>query len=65
MQNTIPVGVSLPERLLKQVDALRGDVTRSKYLQRLLEKIVLEEKIKQDSLDGRLRDLQSSESGDQ
>jgi metal-responsive CopG/Arc/MetJ family transcriptional regulator len=65
MQNTIPVGVSLPERLVKQVDALRGDVTRSKYLQRLLEKVVLEEKIKQDSLDGRLRDLQSSESGGQ
>lgn len=31
-------GCCLPNPLLKQVDALRGDVNRSRYIQRLIEK---------------------------
>jgi metal-responsive CopG/Arc/MetJ family transcriptional regulator len=31
-------GCSLPEPLLEQVDALRGDVNRSRYIQRVIEK---------------------------
>ena len=31
-------GSSLPKPLLKQVDALRGDVNRNHYIQRLIEK---------------------------
>ena len=31
-------GCCLPKPLLEQVDALRGDVNRSRYIQRLIEK---------------------------
>jgi hypothetical protein len=31
-------GVRLPQTLVEQVDALRGDVNRSRYIQRLIEK---------------------------
>lgn len=65
MQHSIPIGISLPEHLVELIDVLRGDVPRSKYVQRLLEKVVMKEKIGDDSLDGRLVDLQSSESGGQ
>ena len=30
-------GISLPPEILKRVDEVRGDVPRSKYLQRLVE----------------------------
>ena len=30
-------GISLPIHLVKQIDELRGDVTRSRFIQRLIE----------------------------
>ena len=63
MQHSIPIGVSLPEHLVKRIDVVRGDIPRSKYIQRLLEWVLLEKNNSCDSLDSRLRDLQSSESG--
>ena len=33
-----PIGISLPEDLIAKIDKLRGDVTRSMYIRRLLEK---------------------------
>ncbi|MGC2428380.1 MAG: hypothetical protein WA421_15185 [Nitrososphaeraceae archaeon] len=32
------VGVAFPERLLNELDRIRKDVPRSKYIQRLVEK---------------------------
>lgn len=37
------VGVSFPPQLLKQLDVLRQDVPRSKYIQRLVEKNLVKE----------------------
>jgi hypothetical protein len=39
MQNTIGVGVSMPKNIVSKIDAERGDVPRSRYLLRLLEKV--------------------------
>ncbi len=35
-----PVTMSISEHLLKQLDSLRGDVSRSRYIQRLIEEHV-------------------------
>jgi len=32
-----PITISIPEHLLKQLDSLKGDVSRSRYIQRLIE----------------------------
>lgn len=37
MKTANSVGVSLPQDLLAKIDAERGDIPRSKFLQRLLE----------------------------
>lgn len=37
-------GVSLPPDLIAQVDEARGDINRSKYIQRLLERALAEKK---------------------
>jgi metal-responsive CopG/Arc/MetJ family transcriptional regulator len=56
-------GISLPDELLKELDSERGDISRSRYLLRLLEKqYKCNECGKKDSLDTRLEALQSSES---
>jgi hypothetical protein len=39
MQNTIGVGVSMPKNIVSKIDAERGDVPRSRFLLRLLEKV--------------------------
>lgn len=39
MQNTIGVGVSMSKNILSKIDAERGDVPRSRFLLRLLEKV--------------------------
>jgi metal-responsive CopG/Arc/MetJ family transcriptional regulator len=37
MQNTIAIGVSLPRRILSTIDEERRDVSRSRFVLRLLE----------------------------
>jgi len=64
MQHNIAVGISLPTKLMKKIDVERGDVPRSRYVLRILEKqYTLEGKkvIERGSLDRRLETLQSSE----
>ncbi len=71
MQSTIAVGISLPKEIITKIDSERGDIPRSRYLLRLLEKMYKSNKNgeklsvntenSQDPLDSRLRSLQSSE----
>jgi metal-responsive CopG/Arc/MetJ family transcriptional regulator len=37
MQNSISVGISLPKKIMSQIDAERGDVSRSRFLLRKIE----------------------------
>ena len=63
MQNNIAVGISLPTKLMKKIDVDRGDVPRSRYVLRILEKqYVFEGKkvAEGGSLDSRFQTLQSS-----
>ena len=74
MQINISVGISIPQDILKKIDAKRGDIPRSKFVLRMLEKVnVLDDKVKsdekyiivkekEDSPDRRVESLQSSES---
>ena len=39
MQNTVGVGVSMPKNIVSKIDAERGDISRSRYLLKLLEKV--------------------------
>jgi metal-responsive CopG/Arc/MetJ family transcriptional regulator len=56
-------GISLPDELLKEIDNERGDISRSRYLLRLLEKLYkCNECRKKHPLDRRFETLQSSES---
>jgi hypothetical protein len=45
MQNYISVGISLPRKIMKKIDVERGDISRSRYLLRLLEKIYVQNKV--------------------
>ena len=45
MQNYISVGISLPRKIMKKIDVERGDISRSRYLLRLLEKTYLPNKV--------------------
>jgi metal-responsive CopG/Arc/MetJ family transcriptional regulator len=38
--NSVPVGISLPIELVKKIDRERHDVSRSRYILRLIEKNV-------------------------
>ena len=38
MQYKIAVGISLPTKLMKKIDVDRGDIPRSRYVLRILEK---------------------------
>jgi metal-responsive CopG/Arc/MetJ family transcriptional regulator len=40
MQKSVAVGVSLTKEILSKTDIERGDVSRSRYIQRLIEKDV-------------------------
>jgi metal-responsive CopG/Arc/MetJ family transcriptional regulator len=64
MKLYISTGLSLPRKLLRKIDIERGDVSRSRYILRLLEKTYADEEYEecQDSPDRRLETLQSSES---
>ena len=62
-------GLSLPTELVRKIDSERGDISRSRYILRLLEKLYIgygqkfvKDKTKQDSPDRRFETLQSSES---
>jgi hypothetical protein len=66
MKHYKATGLSLPIELLKEIDENRGDIPRSRYLLKMLDKIQIVEKEKslknkQDSLDRRIQSLQSSE----
>ena len=37
-RNNYPVSVSLPKVMLDKIDAVRGDVTRSRFILRLIER---------------------------
>ena len=37
MQSSISVGISLPKKIMSEIDSERGDVSRSRFLLRLLE----------------------------
>jgi metal-responsive CopG/Arc/MetJ family transcriptional regulator len=39
MQSSIAVGISLPKELISKIDDERGDISRSRYLLRILEKV--------------------------
>ena len=62
MQESIAVGISLPKKIVERIDKDRQDVSRSKYVLRLLENSYLKQNSKIDSLDLGLEHLRSSES---
>jgi hypothetical protein len=39
MEHRIPIGISLSEEIVYKIDERRGDIPRSKYIQRALEKL--------------------------
>ena len=63
MQNSVAVSISLPTKLMKKIDVERGDVPRSRYVLRILEKQYTfdgKKVIERGSLDRRFQTLQSS-----
>ncbi len=50
MQNCKSTGLSLPGDLLKKIDAERGDVSRSRYLLRLIERAYGVRNVKEDGI---------------
>jgi metal-responsive CopG/Arc/MetJ family transcriptional regulator len=36
----VPVGISLPKEMYEQIDNIRGDISRSRFIQRVLEKVL-------------------------
>lgn len=42
MQNSISVGISFPKNVIEKIDSERGDISRSKYLLRIIERMCLE-----------------------
>jgi hypothetical protein len=64
MQKYNSVGISLPKEIISKIDSERGDISRSRYMLRLLEKQnKCDECRNKDSLDRGFASLQSSESG--
>lgn len=54
LKKVIPTGLSLPIELMRQIDSERGDISRSRYVLRILEKqYAFEGKKVVDSLDRR------------
>lgn len=37
LKPTTPIGISLPEDIVEKIDTMRGDVTRSRFILRLIE----------------------------
>ena len=46
MQNKIAMGISFPKKMIKNIDQERGDVSRSRFVLRLLEQVYEEKKAK-------------------
>jgi len=46
MQNKIAMGISFPRKMIKSIDRDRGDVSRSRFVLRLLEQVYKEKKAK-------------------
>jgi hypothetical protein len=63
MQSNFVLGISLPRQIIRQIDSERGDVPRSRYVLRILEKQYALKgiEVKEGSLDRRLGTLQPSE----
>jgi metal-responsive CopG/Arc/MetJ family transcriptional regulator len=40
MRSSFVLGISLPKQLVKQMDAQRGDIPRSRYLLRILQNVL-------------------------
>ena len=38
VQKYTPIGISFPKELIEKIDKERGDVSRSRFIQRILEK---------------------------
>jgi hypothetical protein len=64
MVKSIPVGVSIPENILEQIDKDRKDVSRSRYLLRVLERSYSNQKEQTDSSASRIGPLETDESFD-
>lgn len=64
-EHRIPIGISLSEEIVDRLDERRGDIPRSRYIQRALEKLCRtrghERMEKRDSLDSRFAIHESSE----
>jgi hypothetical protein len=45
MKNYTSTGLSLPTELMRKIDAERGDISRSRYLLRKLQKLYSEEEV--------------------
>ena len=62
MKSHLVLGISLPRQIVGQIDSERGDVPRSRYVLRILEKQYALKGIeeKEGSLDRRFQTLQSS-----
>ena len=63
MKSNLVLGISLPRQIVGQIDSERGDVPRSRYVLRILEKQYALKgiEVKEGSLDRRIETLQSSE----
>lgn len=48
MKSALPVGISLSRKILSSIDSKRGDIPRSKYVARILEKTLHLEKDRTD-----------------
>jgi len=72
MQSFVAIGVSLPRDIIEEIDNERGDIPRSRYILRILQRgdvlkkvrngHKVDSKIHQESLESRFESLQSSES---
>ena len=61
LKKVIPPGLSLPIELMRQIDSERGDIPRSRYVLRILEKqYTFETNNDTGSPDRRIETLQSS-----
>ena len=39
MRKIVPTGISLPKELMQKIDVERGDISRSRYILRILERV--------------------------
>jgi metal-responsive CopG/Arc/MetJ family transcriptional regulator len=46
MQNKIAMGISFPKKMIRSIDRERGDISRSRFVLRLLEQVYEEKKQK-------------------